>query len=184
MKTWISLFRGINVGGNNLLPMKDLTRTLEDIGVTNVRTYIQSGNVVFSCPEKDASQIKKRIASAVMTNHGFEPGVLLLSAAQLAQAVSANPYPAAEDDPKSLHLFFLADQPDSFHPEKFDALKAASEEYSLEANVFYLHAPEGIGRSKLAAKAEKLLGVPATARNWRTVSKLVALTQDNQTQDN
>jgi uncharacterized protein (DUF1697 family) len=177
MKTWVSLFRGINVGGNNLLPMKDLTRSLEDNGCTNVRTYIQSGNVVFSSSEPDASLIEKRISSAVLANHGFEPGILLLSVDELTRAVSSNPYTKAEDEPKSLHLFFLAEQPVSFHPEEFDAIRAASEEYSLKANIFYLHAPDGIGRSKLAAKAEKLLGVDATARNWRTVSKLLEMAQ-------
>ncbi len=172
MNTYIALFRGINVGGNNLLPMKELVVLLENIGAKTVRTYIQSGNAVFQCAEKNSSLISKQLAADINKCHGFEPHVLLLSLAAIDMAIAKNPFPAAEADPSNLHLGFLAATPKNPDLEKLNSLKKASERFRLINNVFYLHAPEGVGRSKLAASTEKLLGVPMTDRNWRTVSKI------------
>ena len=175
MNTWIALLRGINVGGRNRLPMTELVAVLEGIGCEGVKTYIQSGNVVFSRSGFTAPQLAEKIGTAVLNSHGFEPKVCLLTVAELENALAVNPFPGAEDNPKSLHLFFLAETPESPNRESFDAIKADSEDYALVAKVFYLHAPDGIGRSKLAAKAEKLLGVDATGRNWRTATKMLEL---------
>ena len=179
MTIWVALFRGINVGGHNLLPMKGLTVALEEIGCTNVKTYIQSGNVVFSKSDSKAPQLARLIGKTVFKKYGFEPKVLLLTVEELEKAAKLNPFPAAEADPKSLHLLFLAEKPVSFENDPFDEIKTESESYSLKASTFYLHAPDGIGRSKLAARAEKLLGVSATGRNWRTVSALLDLARRN-----
>ena len=108
MTTWIALLRGINVGGRNILPMKELTRELEKIGCSNVQTYIQSGNVVFQSSVTRADSLAKRISQAILKSHGFRPGVMVLSAKEVEDAASSNPFPNAEVDPKSLHLFFLA----------------------------------------------------------------------------
>jgi uncharacterized protein (DUF1697 family) len=175
MTTWVALFRGINVGGNNILPMKDLAAMLEAIGCTDVRTYIQSGNVIFRKPGSEASQLAKTIGKSVLTSYGFESKVQLLTARELERAVKSNPFTEAEEDPKSLHVLFLVEKPESPDLKSLNEIKSESESYSLHGNLFYLHAPEGIGRSRLAAKAEKLLGVDATGRNWRTVSKLLEL---------
>jgi uncharacterized protein (DUF1697 family) len=175
MTTWIALFRGINVGGNNVLPMKGLTAALEKIGCTNVKTYIQSGNAVFLKPSCKALQLTKLIGKAVQDNHGFEPRVLVLTVKEFEKAMMSNPFPDVESDPKSLHLYFLSEVPKSPQLDSLNKIKTASETYTLNKKIFYLHAPDGIGRSKLAARAEKLLGVNATARNWRTVSKLLEI---------
>lgn len=175
MTTWIAFFRGINVGGNNLLPMKDLTAALVEIGCTDVKTYIQSGNVVFRKSPSKAPQLARLIANTISNSHGFEPRVLLLSVEDLENAVNLNPFPAAEADPKSLHFFFLAEKPKSPRTDQLNEIKTESESFSLNGKTFYLHAPDGTGRSKLAARAEKLLGVAATARNWRTVSAVLDL---------
>ena len=98
--------------------------------------------------------------------------VLILSADQLEDAIESNPFPEAEAEPKTLHLFFLAWAPAAPDIESLTEAKSPSERFHLTDHVFYLHAPDGIGRSKLAANAEKFLGVAATARNWRTVQKL------------
>lgn len=179
MTIWVALFRGINVGGHNLLPMKGLTAALEEIGCTRVKTYIQSGNVVFRKSDSKAPQLAKLIGRTVFEKCGFEPKVLLLTVEELEKAAKLNPFPAAEADPKSLHLLFLAEKPVSFGNDPFDEIKTESESYSLKGSTFYLHAPDGIGRSKLAARAEKLLGVSATGRNWRTVSALLDLAKRN-----
>lgn len=180
MDTWIALFRGINVGGNNLLPMKELAVMLDSIGCSHVRTYIQSGNVVFRKSGATAPQLSKLIGETVLNRKGFEPKIFLLSARQLEGAVASNPFQKAETNPKALHVFFLAEEPTSAKLNALDDIQSDSEEFSLSGRVFYLHAPDGIGRSKLAAKAEKILGVDATARNWRTVSKLLELAKERQ----
>ncbi len=175
MKTYIALLRGVNVGGKNLLPMKDLAAILEELGSTNVQTYIQSGNVVFRNKATGAARLSQTIAAEIERAHGFLPHVLLLSPAELQRAIAANPFPEADSEPKSLHLFFTDAAPAKPDLKTLQALKSKSERFRLVGRVFYLHAPEGIGRSKLAARVEKALGAAATARNWRTVRKIAEM---------
>lgn len=172
MNTYIALFRGINVGGNARLPMKELVALLVDMGAGQVRTYIQSGNAVFESSERDPAKFSRKLALEVKKRHGFEPHVLLLGIEAINEAIGNNPFPEAVNDPSKLHLGFLASVPKSPDMEKLESVRKASERFRLIGSVFYLHAPEGVGRSKLAANAEKLLGVPMTDRNWRTVCKL------------
>jgi uncharacterized protein (DUF1697 family) len=175
MSTWVALLRGINVGGNCMLPMKELASLMEKCGCSEVRTYIQSGNVVFRAPKTQATQLPKRIGKLVLETRRFQPSMLVLSLEELERAVASNPFPKAAAEPKSLHLFFLAAEPKNPDVESLGRIKAASENFVFAGKVFYLHAPNGFGTSKLAARAEKLLGVPATARNWRTVTKLLEM---------
>ncbi len=178
MATWIALFRGINVGGRNILPMNELTSLLLEQGCEDVRTYIQSGNVVLRSSIEEKQDLANRIATAVEKRCGFQVQILLLSNGEFQQAIDENPFPAAIDDPKTLHCFFLAELPDAPDLTALTDLKLADEEFVLTGRMFYLHAPKGIGRSKLAQRAERLLGVPATARNWRTVCKIAEMAQD------
>jgi uncharacterized protein (DUF1697 family) len=175
MNTYIALFRGINIGGSNMLPMKDLKVLLERNDCTDVRTYIQSGNAIFRSGARDAARLATRLGAAISKSHGFEPRVLLLTQRELERAAAGNPFDEARDNPKSVHLFFLAEPPAKPDLKACEALKARSERFALKGNVFYLHTPEGFGTSKLAGKAEKLLGVAATARNWRTVTTLLEM---------
>jgi uncharacterized protein (DUF1697 family) len=177
LKTYIALFRGINVGGSNVLPMKDLVAQLENLGSQNVKTYIQSGNAVFQNEEEDASLLSNKIRAAIKKSQGFEPHVLLLKPAEIERAIESNPSPEAESEPKSLHIFFLATMPKDLDLGALESIKIDRERLVLKDRVFYLHAPEGIGRSKLAANIEKLLGVAITGRNWRTVRKLMAMAE-------
>ena len=169
MNTYIALFRGINVGGKNSLPMKELVALFGDIGAKNVRTYVQCGNVVFQSAERNTSEISKQLAAGIKKHHGFEPHVLILELEAMDRAIAENPFPEAEADPSSLHLGFLASTPKKPDLEKLNSFRKESERFHLSDRVFYLHAPEGVGRSKLAASSERLLGVPMTDRNWRTV---------------
>lgn len=178
MQTYIAFFRGINVGGKNSLLMKDLVALLKDMGAQNVGTYIQSGNVVFQSAEEAPSQLAGQISAAIKKGHGFEPRVLILRLDELIQAMADNPFPEAETEPNSLHLGFLCSRPEAPDLAKLNILKAATERFHLTDTVFYLHAPGGIGRSKLAASDEKLLGVAMTDRNWRTVGKVREMAED------
>ena len=175
MNTYIALFRGINVGGSNLLPMKELRPVLEKHGCLDVQTYIQSGNVIFRSALSDAVRLEKRLTSAVSKSHGFEPRVLVLTRTELESAAAGNPFPEADENPKSLHLYFLAERPAKPDLKSLEALKAKTERFELKGRIVYLHTPGGFGTSKLAARAEKLLGVAATARNWRTVTTLLEM---------
>lgn len=176
MKTYVALFRGINVGGKNTLPMKELVAILEDLGAEGVRTYIQSGNAVFQHEPGRIRDLAARIAAEVEKTRDFAPRVLVLEASDVAAAAASNPFPEAESVPKSLHLFFLESPPISPDLDSLAAIRTPTERFHLSDRVFYLHAPAGIGRSKLAARVESALGVAATGRNWRTVGKILALT--------
>jgi len=175
MNTYIALFRGINVGGKNILPMKSLVALFENCGARKVRSYIQSGNVVFQSAESDTSILAKQLAAEIKAQHGFESHIIIIELDTLHKAIQLNPFPEAEVDPSNLYLGFLALTPKSPKLEKLNSLKKESERFHLSDSVFYLHAPEGIGRSKLAASSEKLLGVPMTNRNWNTVCKIFEL---------
>ena len=177
MRTWVALFRGVNVGGNNVLPIKDLVAVLEGLGARDVGTYVQSGNAVFRSEETDALALSGRIGAAIEEGHGFEPTVLLLGSEELGRAVRSNPFPEAESEPNTLHLYFLASTPERPDLGALESARGDRERFVLEDRVFYLHAPNGVGRSRLAANAEKLLGVRATARNWRTVSRVTEMAE-------
>ncbi len=173
MNTYIGLLRGINVGGNNILPMKGLVALLETLGFRDVRTYIQSGNVIFRHGEDKASILSKMISAGIKKEYGFEPQVLVRKVADIERAMAINPFREAESDPKTLHLYFLTSVPKKPDMTMLESIKVSSERFVLKDDVFYLQAPNGVGRSKLAAQAERALGVSVTARNWRTISKIM-----------
>jgi uncharacterized protein (DUF1697 family) len=152
--------------------MKELVAALESIGARKVRTYIQSGNAVCESDEKNLARLSKQLSTEINKRCGFEPHVHILTLEALAKAIAENPFPEAVIDPSSLHLGFLFSSPTSPNLEKLAALRKDSERFLLAERVFYLHAPEGVGRSKLAANSEELLGVTMTDRNWKTVCKV------------
>jgi len=166
----IALFRGINVGGRNLLPMKDCVSIFQKLGFESVKSYIQSGNIIFgsskSCGKKDIENIKL----ATLRSKGFEPAVLILPLTQFRIAMEKNPFPT--NNGKALHLYFAQSRIQSPNIEKLDQLKIASEKFHIEDHTAYLYTPNGYGKSKLATTMEKALGVAATARNWNSVDKI------------
>ncbi|MBF9035224.1 DUF1697 domain-containing protein [Rhodobacterales bacterium HKCCE2091] len=170
MTARVLLLRGINVGGRNSLPMSDLRTVLEDLGARDVATYIQSGNAVF---RGDVSS--DAVTVGIEARAGFRPQALVLTAAAFRAVADANPYPdAAAADGKAVHVFFCDGAPRD--PDGATrALATETEDVTVTGNAAYLLAPEGIGRSKLAARLERLLGVPATARNWKTVTALAGM---------
>ncbi len=155
--------------------MKELVSILKALGYANVQTYIQSGNVVFNSEEKVGEKETGEISREILDKKGFEPTVMLLGAAQLQDTIKNNPFPT--DSGKALHFYFLESHPQEPNIERLNSVKAESEEFKLIGNVFYLYAPDGIGRSKLAAAVEKSLAVPVTARNWNTVSKVASMVE-------
>lgn len=177
MNSYVALIRAINVGGKNTLPMKELTEVLERIGCGNVKTYIQSGNVVFHSV-LSAARLTEEIAAEIFRCRGFNPQVLVLEKSEFERAIDNNPFAEHESDPKSLHLGFLDSVPSSPDLQGLQALRGPNERFELIGRVFYLLAPDGVGRSKLAAKREEALGVPLTDRNWKTVGRIMSMLKE------
>jgi uncharacterized protein (DUF1697 family) len=153
--------------------MKDLIGILEGAGCERVKTYIQSGNAVFRTKRNRTKRIAEEISSKILESHGFKSKVLLLGISELEEAIANNPFKT--EDGKALHFFFLESTPIKPDLDGLANIKSNSEEFNLNRNILYLYAPNGVGRSKLAAKVEQVLGVPVTARNWNTISRLIEM---------
>ena len=165
MQKFIILFRGINVGGNNPLPMKTFVELLKQSGYESVSSYIQSGNIVL----KSATNPIEQVQNIVFKNFGFSPVVFALDEPAFCLSVLNNPY--KEFEGKFVHFYFCKHDINLVH-DKLDKYLASSEAFSVKGNIFYLHAPEGIGRSKLVANIESCLGQSATGRNLNTINKI------------
>lgn len=176
MATYLALFRGINMGGHGRLPMKELVSLLEEVGCRNMRTYIQSGNVIFESASRNRGKLSIALTASIFQRFGFSPKVMLLTAAELQSAIAHNPFPT--DDGKALHFLFLEEQPANPDLGRLNTLKTGSEKFRLVDKVFYFYAPDGVGRSKLATNAERCLGVASTGRNWNTITALATMLED------
>jgi len=175
MDTYIALIRGINVGGRGRLLMKDLRSVLEGLGLVNVKTYLQSGNAVFQSRSHDGQKLSHDIGEAIREISQVTPEVVVLTVEELQSSMASNPFPEGESDPTSLHVFFLKSRPENPDLAKLESLRTNTEKFELLGTCFYLHAPDGIGRSKLAANVEKVLDIGLTARNWRSVKAVMSL---------
>lgn len=171
MTRWVMLLRGINVGGANKLRMAEFKALLEAEGAKDVATYIQSGNAVFS-GALDPAAFEERVQRAIEAAHGFAPRVLVIGADAFREIAAAYPWPEAREAPRTGHVWFLS-EPATPDRAAMAALAGPNERFEITDRAVYLHAPDGIGRSKLAEKLERLTGVPATARNLNTCAKLL-----------
>lgn len=187
MATYVALLRGINVGGRNKVAMADLKRVLDALGHTDVRTYVNSGNVVFQSAGRASATEGDRLAGviekAISSELGVSPAVLVRSAAELATTAAANPY-HDESDPKKVHVVFLAGPPTvdeqavAKAAEREAVEKGSRDEMTIMERAIYLHTPDGFGRSVLAELLSRRKRSPmaaGTARNWSTVTKLLAM---------
>lgn len=169
----IVLLRGVNVGGGNRLPMKLFASALDGLGCENVKTYIQSGNAVF-----DGEASASDIAGAVKKAAGFKPHAFVTTAAAFARTAAASPFARqASESGKSVHLFLLESAPGPEGVEALAALKRPQEDFAIGGKALYLHTPAGLAGSKIAERIDRALGMKATARNWNTVSALLALAE-------
>lgn len=171
---WVALFRGINVGGNNKLPMAELRAMASQLGLENPRTYIASGNLVFGSG-KDAAELEAMLAGAIKQRFGFAPLIIMRSVRQLKEALATNPFAGRVTEGKQLHLFLLDEPADKYDEAKLRDLAVESEDFALIGNVFYLFAPDGIGRSKLVEKMGPFFPKRMTARNLNSVEAVIAM---------
>jgi uncharacterized protein (DUF1697 family) len=166
------MLRGINVGGHNKVAMADLRRLFEDLGYTDVATYVQSGNVIYRSPK--AKGHEAAIGNAIASTFGIDVTVLIRTGAQLKAVLAGNPFPTA--DVKQLHVTFLGNVTDASLAAGVPTSAGAPDEFVIDRSVIYLHCPGGYGTTKLNNGFwERKLKVPATTRNWTTVTNLVAL---------
>jgi uncharacterized protein (DUF1697 family) len=183
---FVAFLRGINVGGKNKLTMADLVGALETLGFSEVKTYIQSGNIVFrtnsegsgDLPISQEDRLAAIITGLISSRFQFRPLVVVLERDDLLAAIDLahrKSLPGTEGDGRDLHLFFLEKAPADFEASKLDAIKQKDEVWLLNDRVIYLYSPGGFHLSKLASRLEKLVGVAATARNWRTVNKIAEM---------
>lgn len=169
MARWIIFLRGVNVGGNNKLLMADLREALQEAGFEQVQTYIQSGNVILTS-QKDRATIAKEVGELLKRSFELEISILVVAVEDVEKAIAQNPF---EGDPSRLMFYFCFESLDAFDDSALQELTANEEELKVTKDVVYLHAPEGIGRSKLVEKMDRLIPVQLTARNLRTAQKLV-----------
>jgi uncharacterized protein (DUF1697 family) len=176
MSVHVALLRGINVGGKNSLPMKELVALFSGLGCKAVRTYIQSGNVVFEANETLARRVPEALSRKILEEAGLRIPVVTRSAAELALSLRANPYLETELDPARLYVAFLASEPSRAQVQALDPRRSPPDEFVVRARDVYLHLPNGAGKTKLTnAYLDSTLGTVSTLRNLATVKKLVAL---------
>jgi uncharacterized protein (DUF1697 family) len=175
---YVALLRGINVGGKRSLPMKKLAEAFAGAGCSDVRTYIQSGNVVFRAPPALAPKLASALPRAVAKVAGFDVPVVIRSADELRAAVKKNPFLKSGTAPELCHLMFLADVPEAARSKQLDATRSPPDELALVGRDVYLKLPNGVARSKLTnAYFDSTLATVSTLRNWRTVVTLLEMAE-------
>lgn len=179
--TYAALLRGINVGGSRKVPMADLRTLLTGLGLDGVRTYLQSGQAVFTAGHGDEQSLAAELTSAIEKQFGFAVDVIVRDHAYLKAIADNCPFPAAELEPKQLHVTYFSAPVDADRFAEVDQAAYLPEEFRLGDRALYLYAPNGLGRSKLAeilSRPRLNKGLIATSRNWNTVVKLVEMTGD------
>lgn len=177
MAKYISLLRGINVGGHKRIKMVHLKACYESLGFINVRTYIQSGNVIFEIDESDPSKLVNLIENKIEETFGFSVPVLIRTESEFQRILENNPFcRERKEDTTKLHVTFLSEPPSDFSLEPLEKFREESEELVLVGNEIYLFVPKGLGRTKLNNSVlEKKYKILTTTRNWKTVNKLYEL---------
>jgi uncharacterized protein (DUF1697 family) len=175
----VALLRGINVGGKRIVPMKDLAAVFADAGCRDVRTYIQSGNVVFTASSATAHRLRDRLEKKIQERFGFAVPIILRSAAQLARTIAGNPFLKAGVAETALHVYFLANLPSEEAAAHLDPNRSTPDAFIFSEQEIYLHLPNGMGRTKLtSAYFDSRLSTICTARNWTTILKLSAMMRE------
>ncbi|SDQ07446.1 DUF1697 domain-containing protein [Flagellimonas zhangzhouensis] len=174
---FVALLRGINVSGQKKIKMADLRAVLEGVGLQNVQTYIQSGNVVFESKEQDKSKLEQLIFNTIQKQFGFEVPTLTLRAKEIDAIIKSNPFLGKEEENK-LYFVLLKQKPSTDVTSEFNQLKYVHEDFQVSDNCVYLLCKNGYGNAKLNNNLiEKKLKVEATTRNLKTMQKLLEMTQ-------
>jgi uncharacterized protein (DUF1697 family) len=172
----LALLRGINVGGKNKLPMKELAGLFLAAGATDVRTYIASGNVLFHAPATLARRLPALIAKEIAAQHSLEVPVVVRTVKELETVTVGNPFLRKDEDTKPLAVLFLADEPAASAVKKLDPRRSVPDEFAVVGREVFLKLPNGFADTRLTNDYfDRTLDTVSTARNWNTVLKLLAL---------
>jgi uncharacterized protein (DUF1697 family) len=175
--TYVALLRGINVGGKNLLPMPELTKMFTAAGCSDVRSYIQSGNVIFKAAAKLVEPLPAIITKRISSRFGYDVPLILRSGAELAAIGRRNPFLAPSVPQERLLVMFLADEPNARSVAALDANRSPPDQFAVRGREIYLYLPNGFAKTKLSnVYFDSKLATTSTGRNWRTVLKLLELT--------
>lgn len=177
--TYVALLRGINVGGKNLLPMEQLRRTFEALGCQKVRTYIQSGNVIFTANTAIGRRVPESVNQAIRSETGLDVPVIVRSAEELAQAVRSNPFRSGDAAPRTLHIAFLAKAPSIAEVAALDPNRSPPDQFKVVGREVYLWLLNGVARTRITnAYLDSKLRTVSTVRGCATLDKLVELCQE------
>jgi len=169
----VALLRGVNVGGKNKLPMKELAAIFAAVGCGSVTTYIQSGNVVFDAGRCDVAKLAELVSKRVKKQFGFDSPIVLRTAQELDVVARKNPFLATAPTESALHVVFLASAPDARAVKALDPQRSPGDTFEVRGREIYLCCPNGLGRTKLSnAWFDSKLATTSTVRNWRTVLEL------------
>ena len=179
MAVFISMLRGVNVGGHNRIKMDELRALYESLGLRDVQTYIQSGNVVFRTEQRELTRLANRVENGIERSFGFRPYVIVRTISELRDVIARNPFAARDGiDPSKLLVTFLASDPGLEARDNILRIKADPEELRLDGRELYIYYPNGMARPKLSwALVEKTLKTSGTGRNWNTVKKLLEIAE-------
>ncbi|MGX8013847.1 DUF1697 domain-containing protein [Mesorhizobium sp. ORM8.1] len=172
---FVALFSGINVGGNRIVKMAELKSFFESLGFNDVATYVQSGNVVFRAKTGDAAALTKELEAAFEKKWGFYSRIMVRDLSWFERLVSENPYPEAAADHTKLHAYALEREPTADEVARLAEKCTGPERFEVKGDVLYLSAPDGLGKSVFANLIPRVLKVPGTARNWRSVLALLEM---------
>ena len=173
MLTFISLLRGINVSGHNMIKMPALKELYEQLGFSNIKTYLQSGNVVFNAKAKNNKQLEEQISSAIKDSFNLNVSVIVLTSKELETIIEQNPF---TEDKSNLYLTYLASTPAPFDPKIISEKTLPGEQFVYTPKVIYTYFAQGYGKTKIHTNfLESKLKVIATTRNWKTTNELLKM---------
>jgi uncharacterized protein (DUF1697 family) len=180
MPVLISMLRGINLGSHNRIKMDDLRGVYKSLKLEDPRTYVQSGNVIFRTKEKNLATLANKIQDAIEKKCKCRPNVILRTTDELKKAVAATPFADRPDlEPGKILVTFLAAEPLQEAEKNLATYKDYPEELHLKGRELYIYFPNGAGKSKLPwSSVERLLKVTGTARNWNSVTKMLAMAEE------
>lgn len=178
MKTYIALLRGINVSGQKIIKMELLRKALAELNFTNISTYIQSGNILFQSAVSDQQKLEKQIHDVIGKHFGFDVSVIVVTPEDLKSVIVKNPYAEEDIAEPQPYVAFLSDIPTHENVAVLSAMDFQNDRFQTVGKTMYLHYAEGAGTTKLSnAVIEKKLKLTSTARNWKTVKKLIELAE-------
>jgi uncharacterized protein (DUF1697 family) len=177
METYIALLRGINVSGQKMIKMEELKKVLAELNFDSIRTYIQSGNIVFETEKTDSSHLEKKICEIIQKHFGFNVPVVIRSRPELEIIHKNNPFLGKRNEvADKLHVTFFPEEPDPDQWKKIEENSFLPDEFISSGKEVYLFCPDGYGRTKLTNQFfENKLKLTATTRNWKTIETLLKL---------